>query len=66
MNDEQTWLIASLATILALFLPLIALYYVQNYDEVNDWFLFYGHERTMISNYRKIVGKIERERKKND
>ena len=66
MNDEQTYFIASVATVLSLCLPLIVLFYVQNYDEVNNFFLFHGHEKKLIENYQTIVGDMERRKKKND
>ena len=66
MSDEQTYFVASVATVISLCLPLIALCYVQNYDEVNNFFLFHGHEQNLIANYQKIVGDIECRKKKND
>ncbi len=61
-----SWLIVVTATIISLVLPLLVVFYIQNYDEVNHLFLFYNHEQNIISTYQKIVDEMERKSKKYD
>ena len=64
-NQLVGWTIF-IISVISLSIPLLILLYVYHYDDIINWFIFYNHEKEIISTYQKIVQVREARSKKHD